>query len=91
MAGVSMAGADHPDVTSGELRGPAGGLLALTNHTSTPVRVPVRLPGDATRAESIGPGGVVGLPLEASTVELELPAYGGAIVGWRRGAGLDDR
>ncbi len=32
LTGGPGCGADHPDVTSGESRGPAGGVIAATNH-----------------------------------------------------------
>ena len=41
------AGVDHPDLTTGMLRGARGGTFVVTNHSGTPVRTPLRLPPGA--------------------------------------------
>ena len=83
---------DHPDVTTGTLTGPSGGLVALTNHGPRPLRVPLGLPDAARRATAIGPGGSAPLGLEGGSAEVELPAHGALLVGWRSDtAGPDDR
>jgi hypothetical protein len=88
LAGIAdPASVAHPDVTTGTLRGPAGGLTAVTNHGPAALRVPLGLPGEAAAATSIGPEGVAQLPRDGDAVELELEPYGGAIVAWRTAAG----
>lgn len=77
------AGQDHPDVTLGELRGPGGGLVALTNHADRAVSTIIRLPGDARRADLVGPGAGIGLDPSDGAVPIELEPYGAAIVTWR--------
>ncbi len=78
---------DHPDVTGGTLRGPAGGLVTLTNHGQVDLRVDLHLPVDATAVRRFGPAGVQPLgPAERDAdgpvIELELPATGFTLVGW---------
>jgi hypothetical protein len=89
LAGVWQAArADHPDVTTGVLGGPGGGSIALTNHGPADVQVVVHLPGDAAAVRSFEPNGARSLAAEPAgtnvAVELELPAYGAAFVGWRQ-------
>jgi hypothetical protein len=81
------ASVDHPDVTTGSLHGSRGGLVSVTNHRGTDVRVDLRLPPGASSVRSFGPAGVIALgagrPVdEGVAVELDLPAYGATIVGW---------
>ncbi len=98
VAGVrEPAGADHPDVTSGTLGGPDGGLVSLTNHGPTPVRTTVHLPGGASAIRRFGPDGAVPLaaepapagtpePVGASVevrIEVDLVAHGSTVIGWR--------
>ena len=78
---------DHPDVTCGTLRGRLGGLTTITNHGPMDLRVTLRLPGGASGIRRFGPGGVEALGTRgdadgAATVELDLAAYGFALVGW---------
>ena len=83
-----LARVEHPDVTTGTLRGSGGGSVALTNHGPTDLEVVIRVPGDATAARVFEPGGGRALVAEAAgsdiAVELELPGYGAALLGWRR-------
>lgn len=78
---------DHPDVSTGTLRGPSGGLVTLTNHGAAAVRFDLHLPTGAHDIRSFGPDGAVALD-HGRTVEdgtalaLELDARGAAIVGW---------
>jgi hypothetical protein len=51
------AGMSHPEVTSGALRGPGGGILIVTNHSLGKVRAPLRLPRDARDLIRVGPEG----------------------------------
>ena len=86
LAGVAdPASVAHPDVTTGTLRGPAGGLVAVTNHGPTAVRVPLRLPEAAATATEIGPAGATPLAREGNAVELALEPHGATVVGWRTG------
>ena len=85
-AGVAdPAAVAHPEVTTGTLRGPAGGLVTVTNHGAAALRVPLRLPRDAGAAAAVGPAGSAAVALEAGAVELDLEPYGAALVGWRTG------
>jgi beta-galactosidase len=81
------ASVDHPDVTSGSLRGSRGGLVSVTNHEGSDVRVDLRLPPGASNVRSFRPAGVIALgagrPVDDGVViELDLPSYGATIVGW---------
>jgi beta-galactosidase len=75
------AGADHPDVTSGMLTGPRGGLVALTNHAGTPVRAPLRLPAGAAAARRVDPAGPVPL---TDPDAVDLGPYSATMVVWDR-------
>ena len=84
-AGVAEpAAADHPDVTSGPLAGPAGGLVTLTNHAGAGLDVGVRLPADATGARLLEADGSRPLPIEGGRVALTLDGYAATIVAWDR-------
>ena len=88
LAGVAdPASVAHPDVTTGTLRGPAGGLAMLTNHGPASLRVPLRLPSEAVTATAIGPTRAAQLPHDGDAVEIELAPYGAAVVGWRTAKG----
>jgi hypothetical protein len=77
------ASCDHPDVTLGELRGPAGGLVTLTNHSDREVSGSVRLPRSDARAEWVGRARVEGAGIENGRLPVELEPYGAAVVAWR--------
>ena len=84
LAGVAdPATVAHPDITTGTLRGPAGGLTVLTNHGPASLRVPLRLPAGTAAAAMIEPAGTPQLRLDGDAVEIELVPYGAAVVGWR--------
>ncbi len=86
-AGVAEpAGADHPDVTSGSLAGPAGGLVTLTSHAAARRDVGVRLPADATGARLVDARGGRPLPIEGGRVAVALDGYAAAVVAWDRPA-----
>jgi hypothetical protein len=88
LAGIAdPASVAHPDVTTGALRGPAGGLTVLTNHGPASLRVPLRLPPGTAAAAAIGPTGTAPLPRDDDVTELELAPYGAAVVGWRTAEG----
>jgi len=72
------AWASHPDLTNGELRGPGGGTLVVTNHSGAPVRAPLRLPAGAHNAALVGPRG----PASFDDAELDLEPYGVVVVTW---------
>ena len=82
------AGVDHPDVTTGTLAGPAGGALVATNHGASDLRITLRLPAEATTTRTFDGRGAHPLATEAAGAELaaevELPAHGAILVGWRR-------
>ena len=57
LAGAALpARADHPDLTNGVLRGPAGGLLVVTNHTGSRVEAPLVLPAGVRAVRVVSPG-----------------------------------
>jgi hypothetical protein len=86
VAGVGEpAAVAHPDVTTGSLRGPDGGLVTLTNHGPATARVELRLPENARSAATIGPEGAIDLDLEAGEGPVDLEPYGAAVVEWRAG------
>ncbi len=88
LAGVrEVACVDHPDVTTGALRGEAGGLVAVTNHGPSRVQAGLRLPPGTVVAHAYGPAGAVDLPVESTGVALSLEPYGATVVGWRTAAG----
>ena len=74
-------------MTCGTLRGPTGGLVTVTNHGATELRVSLRLPGDAGEIRRYGPAGIDLLGSgnrvdNGLAVELDLAAHGFAVVGW---------
>lgn len=80
---VDPASVAHPDVTTGTLRGPAGGLTVVTNHGPAALRVSLQLPAGVATVTAIGPTGTAQLPRDHDAVEVDLEPYGAAIVGWR--------
>jgi hypothetical protein len=86
-AGVTEpAWVGHPDVSTGSLAGPAGGLVSVTNHGESRRTVTLRLSGGAAAARTVGAGGAGSLVLQNGTAELELGGYGATIVAWDRPA-----
>jgi hypothetical protein len=77
-----LAGSDHPDVTVGELRGPAGGLVTATNHSGDSVTAAVRMP-EASTVRRVTPDGTVEAALDVGDVGVELEPYGAALFDWR--------
>jgi Cellulase (glycosyl hydrolase family 5) len=72
--------ADSPEVTTGTLLGPRGGLTAVTNHGPEPMEVELDVtPGTATLTEASGSRL---LPSSGERVAVPLDAYGSAIVRW---------
>lgn len=62
LVGDEQAGAAHPELTCGSLRGSRGGLLVVTNHGGERVEAPLRLPPAVTgitevRADGLHPHG----------------------------------
>jgi hypothetical protein len=74
---------DHPDVTLGELRGREGGLVTITNHADRDVSSSVRLPRSDARIEWKRRDGAGSPDVDDGRFELELEAYGAAVVAWR--------
>jgi hypothetical protein len=84
----SAARADHPEVMSGELRGPQGGLLALTNHGPSAVEAALTLPEWVGSPRLIEPADAARAPGERAALlengaAIRMPALGSAIVSWR--------
>jgi endo-1,4-beta-mannosidase len=78
-----IAGAEHRGLTNGNLTGPDGGVLVVTNHEGTPVAAPLRLPPAATD--------VTLLPLSGSEISndlrtLTLQPFAAAAITWRQPA-----
>lgn len=72
---------DHPDVTTGALHGPDGGVIALTNHGPKPLDVSLSAPEGATLQGLVRQGRVEPIPAQDGAIALE--AYGSAIALWR--------
>jgi hypothetical protein len=78
-----VVSATHPDVSVGELRGPAGGVVAVTNHSGGRATPIVRVPGaDAVRRQT--PDGSQVATLDGGALEIELEPYDAAVFDWRR-------
>jgi hypothetical protein len=73
----------HPDVTTGVLTGPDGGMATLTNHGAVPLRVALTLPSGSGSAQEIRPDGARVLAIRDGAVPVELPGYGATIITWR--------
>jgi hypothetical protein len=80
----SVASCEHPDVTLGELRGPAGGVIVATNHSGSAIACAVRPPQGSIRAAVVRPTGISPLELSDDGVALELDAYDASVLTWRR-------
>jgi hypothetical protein len=80
---AGSASCDHPDVTLGELRGPGGGVVTLTNHSDRDVAASVRLPRAGARVEWAGPGAAPGFDAAEDRLSVALEAYGAAVLSWR--------
>jgi hypothetical protein len=82
---------EHPDVTLGELRGPAGGVVTATNHSGIALVTSVRLPETTAAAARVSAAARTEAGLADGAIELELEAYGAAVIDWRthRGAEAD--
>ncbi|HKZ14278.1 MAG TPA: cellulase family glycosylhydrolase [Solirubrobacterales bacterium] len=77
------ARAEHPDLTSGSLRGSRGGLLVVTNHGDATVSAPLQLPDGASAVTEITAAG----PRPHARERLELPAHDALVLTWdERGA-----
>ncbi len=76
------AGCGHPDVTIGELRGPAGGIVTATNHSRVEARTMVHVPGAST-AERVSPDARSSVDVGPDGIELELEPFGAAVFDWR--------
>jgi beta-galactosidase len=73
---------EHSQITTGSLRGEAGGAVAVTNHGPDAVDAPVRLPDDARDIRRIGGGAGEQLDVEGGTALLRLDPYGAGLVAW---------
>jgi hypothetical protein len=72
-----------PDVTLGDLRGPSGGLVAVTNHADRAVAGAVRLPSGVRSAELVAGSGSSPADLDERDVRIELEPFGATVVAWR--------
>jgi cellulase (glycosyl hydrolase family 5) len=77
------AGCEHPDVTVGELRGPAGGVVTATNHSDGALAPDVRLPSGARSADRVSADGAERHALEEGVVRVQLGPYDAAVLEWR--------
>jgi hypothetical protein len=82
LATSDLAGSDHPDVTVGDVRGPAGGLVTATNHSGARITAVVRMP-EARTVDRVDRRGVSKVALDDGDVGLELEPYGAAVFDWR--------
>jgi hypothetical protein len=72
--------ADSPEVTTGTLLGPRGGITALTNHGPESLEVELQMtPGTTSVVEASGSRP---LPSSGGQAAVPLGAYGSAIVRW---------
>jgi hypothetical protein len=69
-------------VTVGELRGPAGGLVTVTNHSAAHVAATVRMP-QARGVRHVGRDRTSNAELEDGYVAVELEPYDAAVFDWR--------
>ncbi len=77
------AACEHPDVTLGELRGPEGGVVTLTNHSDRSVETLLRLPEGGGDLAWIAAHAGSGPPDADGRVPVALEPYGAAIATWR--------
>jgi Cellulase (glycosyl hydrolase family 5) len=83
IASSDVAACDEPDLTLGELRGPSGGVITITNHADRTLTADVRPPPAAKRVEHLGPGAARSeLDLADGAVAIDLEAYGAAVLTW---------
>ena len=69
---------DHPDLTTGVLRGARGGTIVLTNHSGATVGAPLHLPRGARDPAVISAAGRS--PWDGTNVTLE--PYGALVLTW---------
>jgi beta-galactosidase len=75
---------DDPDVTLGELRGPQGGIVTVTNHSDRRLVTSVRLPEDrAAGLEWVKAGATAKLTAGEDPTAVALDAYEAAVAVWR--------
>ena len=79
----SDAPSAHPDLTLGDVRGPAGGFVTATNHSDAGITAAVRLPDGARSARLAKPRGATPVEVSDGSIELELEPYGAAVFEWR--------
>ena len=86
-AGVAEpAAADHPDVTSGSLAGPAGGLVTLTNHAEPGATWACGCPRTRRGRAWWRPTGAGRSRSRAAASAVALDGYAATIVAWDRPA-----
>jgi hypothetical protein len=74
---------EHPDVTLGELRGPSGGLVTLTNHSDRQVSTSVRLPVVEQSVGWVRPPAASGSSAGDGRVPVVLEPFEAAVATWR--------
>jgi hypothetical protein len=80
---VNEARCEHPDVTIGELRGPAGGVVAATNHSERALTASLALPEGVRSADRVGADARTVTELADGRIELDLDPLGAAVIDWR--------
>ena len=71
----------HPDVTTGSLQGPGGGVITLTNHGPNPLDVPLSVPDGAILNGVVRQGRVE--PVRDQDWGITIDGYGSAVALWR--------
>jgi hypothetical protein len=80
LAGASTAGADHPSLTTGVLRGRRGETMVVTNHSGDTVTTELRPPQGADHVSMITAAGRV----DWTPPDITLPPYGALVLTWDR-------
>jgi hypothetical protein len=83
LGSIDEARCEHPDVTVGELRGPAGGLITATNHSETGLTASLRLPESVRTAQWVRADARTATELVDGAIELDLDPFGAAVIDWR--------
>lgn len=76
---------DHPDLTTGALRGPGGGLLVVTNHGPESVDVRVQLPDDV----HVTAAAMSGVEFDGQDRRLRLQGRHAALLTWAKVTEID--
>jgi hypothetical protein len=82
--GSETASCDHPDVTLGEMRGPGGGIVTLTNHSDRAASASIRLPEALGSWEQIGADRTSTLDPAGDEAQVVMEPFGAAVIAWSR-------